>query len=360
MFKSCRQLSRLTSHHHVGVKAISSSDDKVAPFTSRSYSGSSDERDGRPNHSGYTCPFVAVKNIIADYLGLIGAGFIVGFKFQQETQRYRLLQRPHRSPPPQVVPNVLIKKALSIRDRYLEYQYFPVVLRASPVNHATVLLPPVVSSSETTSDQAKDKQNRRRLLASLNEHKRSLVQMSKSFTSDLANKIGVALIESGNAKDGVKCLKANATCARVLYNLAVAYETGRYGKEVSKPDLNLAFEYYDRAAQLDHKFATYNLALFYLYGKGPIERDVAKGSMLMEKALRLGVDRAAAFQTWSLNQQNTQLTQDTDQETDSATSTDLRPLFTRIFAGNSSHEIRNRENLTEITGAKAAPLTVCF
>ena len=314
MFQTCRQLSRLTSHHNAVVKIISVNNDSLSPGKVRAYSGkgADDGQDGRPNYSRSFCPFVLAKSL-TDYVGLIGAGFIVGLKLQCELCRLKHLSRSSndsaRTARP--IPQSLSQKVLTVRDRYLHFPIFPLfVLRASPVlNHvgqkslnssAVHQLHHSRSSTPSESDSQSSDRIDKKLISgrTLNQYRQELMSLSKNYTADLMNKIGVGLIESRKGNEGMQCLKANATCAKALYNLAVAYETGRYSEQSSEPDLKLAFEYYDRAARLNHKFATYNLALFYLYGKGHIERDSATGGVLMRKAFDLGVDRAAAFKNF--------------------------------------------------------------
>jgi hypothetical protein len=181
--------------------------------------------------------------------------------------------------------------------------------------------------------------------------------ISKNYTADLMNKIGVGLIESQNGSDGVACLKANATCAKALYNLAIAYETGRHCDQTSEPDLKLAFEYYDRAARLNHKFATYNLALFYLYGKGPIERDPVTGGLLMRKAFDMGVDRAAAFKNFVKVE---------PPKRPAAAQTplaDIRPWHLLRRLVSSSREIHDpvpSDKSADMTTANSARLAICY
>ena len=126
---------------------------------------------------------------------------------------------------------------------------------------------------------------------------RSLVKemddAKNEYLSSLSNMLGVALLQSKTASKelAIKYLSrvGDSSASRALYNLGVAYEKGIYADDSkTQPDLNMAFEYYERASDMNHKCATYNLALYYLYGKGPVAKDLVKGTELLEKANSLG------------------------------------------------------------------------
>ena len=280
---SCRQLQRISCHHNAAVKVVSVRSDAAAPHEERAYHGQRGDKrtgDGSLPFSRSFCPFVLARRL-SDFVGFIGAGFIVGLKLQRDLSHLKqLCSSDARSPTPEPPP-VTHQHRLPLGPL--------LVLRASPVlSHAALrqntrpqLLPEQPAKPVSLAPTREE--------SSVSDRRRELVDLCRRYTCDLMNKVGVALVQSHARQEGTECLKANAACARALYNLAVAYETG------CEPDLQLAFEYYDRAAQLEHKFATYNLALFYLYGKGPVTRDLATGAALMHKAAALGVDRAAAF-----------------------------------------------------------------
>lgn len=309
MFHACRQFSRLATNQNAVIKICSVNNDSLSPGRVKHCSGNSsdDSQDGRPNDYRSFCPFVLAKNLWRDYVSVIGAAYLVGINVQPVLTclRHSKPSSNHRVRPVPPVPDTLSQKVLSARSRY---QHFPIVplfvLRASPTLHHVGLNSPAhhLQASTSPNQPEKDVADKQKLVSgrTLRQYRQELMTLSKNYTADLMNKIGVGLIESRNESDGVECLKANETSAKTLYNLAVAYETGRYSGQSSEPDLKLAFEYYDRAARLNHKFATYNLALFYLYGKGSIERDPITGSVLMKKAFDLGVDRAAAFKNFPL------------------------------------------------------------
>lgn len=372
MFQTCRQLSRLTSHHNAVVKIVAVNNDSLTPGKVRGYSGKGADdghQDGRPNYSRSFCPFVLAKTL-TDYVGLIGAGFIVGLKLQCDLCRLKHVRRPSNDAV-RPVPENLTQQVLAIRDRYLHFPILPLfVLRASPVRNPAGHQSAAVSSahqvhSSPSSPQSPDGQNGdcsdKRLISgrTLNQYRQELMSLSKNYTADLMNKIGVGLIESHNGTDGMECLRANAACAKALYNLAIAYETGRYADQSSEPDLKLAFEYYDRAARLNHKFATYNLALFYLYGKGPIKRDPVTGGVLMKKAFDLGVDRAVAFKNFRLVEEPRKVKPVVAQPVSLPDAGPWR-LLSRLMSSSSRSDSNDQANKADIAGANTARLAICY
>lgn len=126
--------------------------------------------------------------------------------------------------------------------------------------------------------------------------KEDLSRLATAYADTLCNLIGVRLIQT-KQPEGLEYLRANPNYARALFNLAVSYETGQFAcKKKGDPDPVLAFEYYQRSSELGHDYATYNLSLYYLYGKYPAKRDVEKGIGLLEKAFSLGVPEASVCQ----------------------------------------------------------------
>lgn len=94
-----------------------------------------------------------------------------------------------------------------------------------------------------------------------------------------------------NPQLAFKCWKScDGRLASALFNLGVVYEKG--DPPVGRPDLPEAFHHYKLAARMGHKYATYNLALFYIYGRPPVEQDVLLGHKLMTRAAYMGVKQA--------------------------------------------------------------------
>jgi len=232
---------------------------------------------GRPHK---TCPFVCLTKNLHDYLGVLGASIVLGVKIQQNhDMKVKKYNRRAIGPMiPHYNPSVL---------RELGW-IAPFLLRASPTlrrPQSITYLPENSPTNEVSST----------LPHKIREYKKDFERLAQDYVKEIRNHVGLSLITSNHGEEGVEYLKANETCSRALYNLAVAYESGQHVSGQSKPDLNLAFEYYDRAAKMNHKFATYNLALFYLYGKGPIDKDLEEGTRLLEKAHGMGVKEASAF-----------------------------------------------------------------
>jgi TPR repeat protein len=107
----------------------------------------------------------------------------------------------------------------------------------------------------------------------------------------------VALLEANKPQEGLLCLSKSSTgCAKACFNLGVAYETGKYDLPINgQPQYLKAFEYYEMAAKMGHKLAIYNLALFYLQGKGGVVVDENKAQSLLIEAAQLGVKQAQDY-----------------------------------------------------------------
>jgi hypothetical protein len=225
-----------------------------------------------------------LSQAIQDYLGIFGASLIVGLKLQQQvSHQSQQAVHPRR--------NVLNKPETTNVGSLLQNHGWisPFFLRASPTLQASNRLPQIAESPSVSEDSIKS------LSDKIREYKKDFKKLTREYVQGIRTHIGVALLTSKNGEEGIKFLKANEKTGRTLYNLAVAYETGQHVSGNAKPDLFMAFEYYERAARLNHKFATYNLALFYLYGKGPVSVDLEKGTALLETAHKLGVEEASIF-----------------------------------------------------------------
>ena len=248
------------------------------------------EGDERRTRSQTHCPFLFLTQTAKEYIGLVGASLIVGVKLQRQLEyQSKRIPQPRRRPLP---------RAIDLNDALLLQRQgwiSPFFLRASPVLGSIPQKPlqlVTASSSQETGSQSS-------LPNRIKEYKKDFGRLTRDYIHDIRNKVAIALITSKNGNEGVKYLqenlKDNSSCARTLYNLAIAYETGRHVSGSTEPDLKMAFEYYERAAGLNHKFATYNLALFYIYGKGPVETNLEEGTRLLEKAFGMGVKEAEVF-----------------------------------------------------------------
>lgn len=279
----CRKLSRLVGSKDVVFRACTANNQQNIQQIreiGEDHQANGDDKRSRPG-AHKTCPVLFLSRAIQDYVGLIGASLIVGLKLQQQVS-HQSRQAVH--------PRSTLPAKLEIVDVGLLSHHgwiSPFFLRASPELKTSKRFPQIVEApSEEPFKSLPDK---------IREYKKDFERLTKDYVQDIRNKIGVALLTSNNGDEGIQYLKANEKSARTLYNLAVAYETGQHVSGSTKPDLAMAFEYYDRAARLKHKFATYNLALFYVYGKGPVSVDLEKGTALLEKAHKLGVKEAAVF-----------------------------------------------------------------
>lgn len=261
-------------------------------------------KEKEPRQSCFTCPFVLAIRQLSHCAGLIGVSWIVSNKLifpylwcQQKKDQHDIL-RPHlaglKGP---TSPGI----NLFVRDYRWAHPVYSA--RASPIlgPKATGFLlseeenVKTVARSSTDSEKELPQRNSKPLSEIVSDYKKEFKKVASAYVESLRNNFGIALLDAGHGDEGMKMLYANEASARTLYNLGVAYETGKYATGETTPNLNLAFEYYERAAGMGHKFATYNLALFYLYGKGPAEKDVSEGLRLLKQAYELGVEQASVY-----------------------------------------------------------------
>lgn len=120
-----------------------------------------------------------------------------------------------------------------------------------------------------------------------------LKDCSIDYIERLNNLMGVALIDK-DPEQAIKCWSSCKRDAKSLFNLGVAYETGKHSVD-GQIDLVKAFEHYKIAAALGHNFAIYNLALFYLNGRGVVDVDVNQADNLLRQAATLGVEPAIEY-----------------------------------------------------------------
>lgn len=124
---------------------------------------------------------------------------------------------------------------------------------------------------------------------------------SIEYDSQLNSIRALSLMNGDKPDEAMQCWSMVGHCenrsevrSRAFYNMGVAYESGRHSIN-AQPDLGRAHDCYALAASMDHSDATYNLALFYLYGKGKVAVDLEKGLALLEIAANRGIETARNF-----------------------------------------------------------------
>ncbi|KAF7489831.1 hypothetical protein SSS_05341 [Sarcoptes scabiei] len=140
----------------------------------------------------------------------------------------------------------------------------------------------------------------------------SWYEQSVSRNEDrLNNQVGVDLMANRNPVEAMKRWSGCKSSPAALFNIGVAYESGRQSMK-AKPDMDLAFCYYLLASMKGHRYAIFNLSLFYLYGKGKIEQNIENGIKLLQLAADKGVEDAIDYcklfdqQTKSMNAKSLQ------------------------------------------------------
>ncbi|RVE50431.1 hypothetical protein evm_004968 [Chilo suppressalis] len=108
--------------------------------------------------------------------------------------------------------------------------------------------------------------------------------------NSIENKLGLAAIENGQLKDGLKLLRsaASRSYAPALYNLGICYEMG-LGVTT---DEKMAMELYRSAAALEHPGALYNLGIYYGQGRGGVTRNTTTATRLLRLAAVQGQQEA--------------------------------------------------------------------
>lgn len=119
-------------------------------------------------------------------------------------------------------------------------------------------------------------------------------QTSIEYADSLNNLMAIALMNYQRPHEAMDCWSNCEESAKAFFNMGVAYESGRYGRNCA-PDLCRAHDCYALASSMGHAKATYNLALFYLYGKGEIEKHEKHGLMLLKLAASGGVEVAKDY-----------------------------------------------------------------
>lgn len=119
-------------------------------------------------------------------------------------------------------------------------------------------------------------------------------QASIEYADSLNNLMAIALMNYQRPHEAMDCWSNCDESGKAFFNMGVAYESGRYGRNCA-PDLCRAHDCYALAASMGHAKATYNLALFYLYGKGEIEKQEKHGLMLLKLAASQGIEVAKDY-----------------------------------------------------------------
>lgn len=148
------------------------------------------------------------------------------------------------------------------------------------------------ASQERTEDTAVAIEDKKEQDA-IEEICQQLKHYSIEYLNHLNNMLGVSLIDK-NPEEALKCWSACTRSAKAVFNMAVAYETGKLSVD-GRGELSKAFEQYQIAAELGHKYAIYNLALFYLNGRGVVSVDTNKADTLLRKAAKMGVVQAQEY-----------------------------------------------------------------
>lgn len=251
------------------------------------------ESEGKSSHHSQ----LLFQPSLSHYVGLLGVGVVVGVKIDhlQRTSDFFQIRRNHslacpfvtKAGPINVAPHFpkALSRPLAILDSD-ECSFDCVDAHSSDQVNS--------KANEITSPTASP-QLQPSLGSESSSIKEDLSHLAIAYADTLCNLIGVRLIQA-NQTEGIDYLLSSPNYSRALFNLAVSYETGQFdGKSNGQPDPVLAFEYYQRSSELGHDYATYNLSLYYLYGKYPAKRDVSKGVNLLEKAFSLGVQEASVY-----------------------------------------------------------------
>lgn len=116
---------------------------------------------------------------------------------------------------------------------------------------------------------------------------------SIDYIDQLNNILGISLIET-DPRQAMRCWASTKDNPKALFNMGVAYERGLHSAK-GLSDLKQAFHYYALSARLGHKLAIYNLALFYLSGKGEVPVDYSRAESLLRRAAEMGVEPAQNY-----------------------------------------------------------------
>lgn len=278
------------------VRSLSNNDSNNSPFESTVKNGPENGNESKKNTKNTFNPLLDFHNSLKHCVGLIGVGFIVGFKLENAFNRSFSLNQLRRN---HTLSCPFITKAGPIHP-FLHHKSNKQLALLSSNDSSKVELEVdsisdihLLEPNASQSSSSKSSPNSSNVPNTSSKFKEELSHLASAYADTLCNLIGVRLIET-KQPEGLEYLRSNPNYATALFNLAVSYETGQYtGKKNDLPDPVLAFEYYQRSSDLGHDYATYNLSLYYLYGKYPAKRDVEKGIVLLEKAFSLGVPEAS-------------------------------------------------------------------
>lgn len=210
------------------------------------------------------CPFLLTRNAF-EYIGVASFCFIVGNDIRRDVSSLKLQRQFVRE---------INASSKTPWTEYITRRFWSKIL---DLNVTRVLPAKSVAFASPRRDRVSEEEFK---------------GISQGASNAMNNMIGVALIVSGSAEDGVKFLEQCSDYGKSNYNLGVAHETGDAS---GKPDLEKAFSYYKKGAELGNKNATFNMAIYYLTGKGSIEKNIDRGRQLLEKASEMGVPEAANY-----------------------------------------------------------------
>lgn len=311
----------VSSHHKStsGPESTAGDDNEESKNGPSDHESKEDKRNPKSSGGGcYFCPFLLSAKLM-EYAGIAGVALIFGQKFSslldvcRDSSRKRLANLELSRPDP---PSKLDQSCFLLRNFSDFLRLGPLIATRNFSGYASILPSSKstkscsiteVRSSDAGVEGAEgpidttDNTKAQTPGYHLSKFMRDMNESKKDYLKRMKNMVGVAILQykSGDKDLALKYLKSSAddNCSKALFNLAVAYETGIYhngssSKLSSKgdPDLRIAFEYYERASELNHRWATYNLALFYLYGKGGIQKDISRGTQLLQKAQDLGIE----------------------------------------------------------------------
>jgi len=170
---------------------------------------------------------------------------------------------------------------------------------------------------------------------------KELQNASIQYVDRLNHLLGLSLVET-DPDEAMKCWSSAKSNPKTLFNMGVAYESGRYSS-AGTVDLSRAYQHYMLAASLGHKQAIYNLSLFYLYGKGGIAVDLNRAETLLRRAATLGVKKAEQY-IQELEVRRRAQTKQTNLMRSSASAPNLTQYDTYFEAFNNYENSNNRSN----------------
>ncbi|KAJ6225043.1 hypothetical protein RDWZM_003588 [Blomia tropicalis] len=177
---------------------------------------------------------------------------------------------------------------------------------------------------------------------------------SIEYADQLNNLFAIELMNRHRQDEAMQCWSSCEASSTAFFNMGVAYESGRYGKNV-QPDLDRAHDCYALAASMGHREAIYNLALFYLYGKGKIKADPDRGIELLQISANKGMEVAQKFFADLQRQQALEEIRQNLQRETNVENLKRRPLRTSMIRpsasmfGCSATKLRPKHSIAEET-----------